>query len=144
MASWRFSNLLRNQINLSASNILYTGLLINSWNSPRTGLSALDPWETTVDRRLRQWFFYVKDQIYFKRGALAEIGYAANRTFGREIPQGQGLYLLTPEGKRGNSFVDAVRKARRDQWLVTFSSGRTAGPFGWALTVSPIKRTPPW
>jgi outer membrane receptor protein involved in Fe transport len=117
-SSWRLSNLLRNQINLSPSDILYTGFLINYWNAPRRGLSVLDPMETTVDRRSRQWFFHFKDQIYFGRGVLLEAGYAANRTFGREVPQGGGLYIFTPEGKQGNYFVDAVRKARRDQWLV--------------------------
>jgi hypothetical protein len=115
--SLRFSNLLSGQINLTPSNILYTGFLVTRWNAPRNGLSALDPPETTVDRRSRQWFFHIKDQIYFRRGALVEFGYAANHTFGREIPQGEGLYILTPEIRRGNFFVDAIRKARRDQWL---------------------------
>jgi len=116
-ATWRFNNLLRNQINLSPSHILYTGVLTNAWTAPRNGLSFLDPIETTVDRRNRQWFFDVKDQLYFGRGALLEAGFAVNRTFAREIPQGDGVYQLTPEGKRGNFFLDAVRKARRDQFL---------------------------
>jgi len=115
--SWRWNNLLRNQINLVPSNILYTGFLINYWTAPRTGLGVLDPLETTLDRRSRQWFFNAKDQIYFHRGALLEIGYGANRTFGREIPQGHDILQLTPEGKRGNFYADATRKARRDQWL---------------------------
>lgn len=115
--SWRFSNLLRNQINLTPSNILYTGFLLNSWIAPRSGLGVLDPPETTVDRRSRQWFFNIKDQLYFGRGALIEVGYGANRTFGREIPQGHELYQIWPEGRRGNFFADAVRKARRDQVL---------------------------
>lgn len=119
-SSWRFSNLFNTQINLTPSNILYAGLLSNHWTAPRTGLSPLDPRETTVDRRSRQWFFHVRDQIYLAGGALLEIGYARNRTFGREIPQGSELYLLTPIGKRGNSFVDAVRKAGRDQWIASF------------------------
>ncbi|MEK7406833.1 MAG: TonB-dependent receptor [Acidobacteriota bacterium] len=115
--SWRTNNLLRNQINLTPSNILYTGFLINAWTAPRHGLSMLDPPETTVDRRSRQWFFNIKDQLYFGRGALLEAGYGANRTFGREVPQGQEIYQFWPEGKRGNFFADAVRKARRDQLL---------------------------
>ena len=115
--SSRVSNLLRNQINLTPSNILFTGLLFNYWNARRTGLSALDPPETTVDRRSRQYFFNVRDQIYFHRGVLLEVGYAANRTLGRETPQGHDLYLLTPQGRRGNFFADAKREARRDQWL---------------------------
>lgn len=115
--SWRASNLLRSQINLTPSNILYAGWLVNLWTAPRTGLTALDPWETTVDRRSRQWFFHLKDQIYFGRGTLLEAGYAGMRTFGREIPQGQQPLDILPEGRRGNYFADAVRKARRDQYL---------------------------
>ncbi len=115
--SWRWSNLLHNQVNLSPSNILTVGSLLNYYNAPRSGLSVLDPVETTIDRRQRQWFHYVKDQMYFRRGALVEIGFAHNRTFSREVPQGDGLYIVTPFGKKGNNFLDATRKAGRDQWL---------------------------
>ncbi|MBK5294896.1 MAG: TonB-dependent receptor [Acidobacteriia bacterium] len=115
ISSWRLSNLLTGQVNLSPSNILYTGFLATVWTAPRTGLSVLDPYETTVDRRSRQWFAYVKDQIYFGRSTVLEVGYAANRTFGREIPQGQELAQFTPDGKRGNHFIDAVRNSGRDQ-----------------------------
>ena len=115
--SWRWNNLLRGQVNVTPSNILYAGFLTNYWFAPHTGLGALSPLETTVDRRSRQWFFDVKDQLYLRRGALLEIGYGANRTFAREIPQGHETLMLTPEGKRGNDFVDATRKAGRDQFL---------------------------
>jgi hypothetical protein len=115
--SWRVSNLLRNQFNLTPSNILYTGFLTNFWIAPRNGLGALDPMETTIDRRTRQWFVNVKDQIYFHRGALFEIGYAANRTFGREIPQGHSPLVDTAYGRTGNAFIDATRQAGRNQFL---------------------------
>jgi carboxypeptidase family protein len=115
--SWRLSNLLRNQVNLTPSNILYTDFLINHWTSPRSRLSALDPIQTTIDERSRQFFFGIKDQIYLRPGTLLEIGYAANRTFTRQIPQGQDFYVYTPNGRQGNYFVDAVLKAGRDQWL---------------------------
>jgi hypothetical protein len=116
-SSWRWNNLLRNQVNLTPSNILYTSFLVNYWSASHTGLGLFNPMETTVDRRSRQWFTSVKDQIYFGRGTLLEVGVAANRTFGREIPQGDGLYILTPEGQSGNFFADATRKAFRDQFL---------------------------
>lgn len=116
-SSWRGSSLLRNQFNLTPSNQLFTGLLIHAWTAPRTGLTALDPWETTVDRRTRQWFVHAKDQLYLGRGTLLEIGWAATRTFGREIPQGQQPLHILPEGRRGNYFADALRRAGRDQYL---------------------------
>lgn len=113
--SLRLGNLLHVQHNLKPSNIVSGGFLVNSTNSPRSGLTAIDPWETTIDRRSRQWFVYVRDQIYMARRTLVEFGYAANRTFGREIPQGSGMLIYTPFGKRGYHFVDGVRKAGRDQ-----------------------------
>lgn len=116
--SWRASDLLHNQINLTASNIVTIGLLFNYWYAPRNGLTFLDPRETTVDRRSRQWFGYVKDQQFFRRGALVEWGFASSRTFSRETPQGDSPYLITPYGRRGNSFANAVRDASRDQLVV--------------------------
>jgi hypothetical protein len=115
--SWRVNNLLRNQFNITPSNILYTGFLTNFWIAPRNGLGALDPMETTTDRRTRQWFFNIKDQVYFHRGALFEFGYAANRTFDREIPQGDASLVNTADGRTGNAFIDATRQAGRDQFL---------------------------
>jgi len=117
--SWKFSNHLNTQVNITPANILYTGFLINLYTAPRSNLGPLDPYQTTVDRRRRQWFFHVKDQAYLPRGILLEIGYAANRTFGREIPQGHEPYLFTPYGRQGNYFLDATRKSSRDQVLAT-------------------------
>lgn len=114
----RLGNLLYAQVNLTPSQILYAGFLVNAFNAARTGLTALDPVETTIDRRSRQWFWHVKDQIYLTSGWLVEAGFASNRTFGREIPQGQGMLIYTANGKRGNYFMDAVRKGGRDQILV--------------------------
>jgi len=115
--SWRFGDLLSTQVNLTPSNILTASVLMNLWIAPQSGLGVLSPPETTVDRRARQWFFNVKDQQYFGRGALIEFGFASNRTFGREIPQGHGIYILTPDGKRGNYYVDGSYKASRDQLI---------------------------
>lgn len=115
--SWRLNNLLRGQFNLTPSNTLYASFLWNYWRAGFTGLGALDPIETTADRRARQNFISVKDQWSFARGALVEVGYAANRTFDREIPQGGGILYITPEGRSGNAFLDATRNAGRDQLL---------------------------
>lgn len=116
-SSWRANNLLRSQVNLTPSNIFVTSWLVNYWNAPHNGLSPLDPMETTVDRRSRQNFFSFKDQAYLGEGALLEIGYAATRTIGRELPQGDLPYINTPEGRRGNYFLEAHRHSGRDQWL---------------------------
>ncbi|MBI2688428.1 MAG: TonB-dependent receptor [Acidobacteria bacterium] len=116
--SYRANDLLHNQFNLSPSNVLTVGLLFNYWFAPRNGLSALDPRETTVDRRSRQWFGYVKEQKSFQRGALVEVGYAVSRTFNREVPQGDSLYIVTDNGRRGNYYANSEREAKREQAIV--------------------------
>jgi Carboxypeptidase regulatory-like domain len=117
-----FSNLLRGQVNLTSSNILSTGILLTAFQAPRNGLSVLDPPATTVDQRARQAFFDLKDQHYFSSGLVIELGYARNSTFGRDIPQGSGLYILTPQGRLGNYFADARRWSTRNQWLANVIS----------------------
>ncbi|HZT30647.1 MAG TPA: hypothetical protein VFA33_12220 [Bryobacteraceae bacterium] len=115
--SMRASDLLHNQVNITPANILYADILINYWNAPGTGLSALDPYPTTINRRQRSWFYSVKDQIYLARNTLLELGVGEYRTFNRQIPQGQDYYQITPFGHRGNYYVDGVQTSRRDQLL---------------------------
>lgn len=119
-SSWRYTNHLHTQVNLTPSNILHIGFLANAWRSSRDGLSALDPPEATANRRSNQWFADIKDQIYFGRGSLLEFGYASNHTFDRVIPRGDGLYLLTPFGRRGNYFINGERRGSRDQLLANY------------------------
>jgi hypothetical protein len=115
--SWRGSNMLRTQVNLTEANILNAGFLSTLWTGKRTGLSAIDPIETTADRRARAYFFNIKDQIAFHAGGLIEFGYAGTRNFAREIPQGEGVQIFTPFGLRGNYMMNAVRTGARDQLI---------------------------
>jgi hypothetical protein len=116
-ATMRGSNLARVQANLTPSNILYASLLANYLNAPNSGLGPLDPMSTTIDRRARSWFFSIKDQIYFRHGALLEFGYGENRTFSRQIPQGDAPYQITPFGRNGNYFVNSRQTSARKQLL---------------------------
>lgn len=118
--NWRYSNMFTTQVNLTQSNILHAGFLVNYWISPYSGLSALDPRETTVNRRASQYFYDVKDQIYLGRGSLVEVGYASNRTFGREIPQGSEPYIYGPLGRSGNYFADGDQRSSRNQWIANY------------------------
>ena len=115
--SLRYTNMLHVQANISPSNIMSFGFLGAGWTAARTGLSALDPPETTVDRRTRQWFGYAKDQVYFGHGALLEFGVSANRTYIRQIPQGHNLYIESPSGRSGNFFINGIQHAEREQFL---------------------------
>ncbi len=113
--SYRYTNFARVQANLTPSNIASFGFLASAWTSGKNGLSALDPAETTVNRKARQWFIYGKDQMYFGHGAVAEFGFASNRNYSRESPQGHALYIVTPYGRRGNFFVDGHQESDRNQ-----------------------------
>jgi hypothetical protein len=111
------ANLAHGQVNLTPSNILFTNFLVNVLGAPKSGLGALDPAPTTLDRRSREWFYSIKDQIYLTRGALLEFGYAQNVTFLRQIPQGDGLYIYTTEGRQGFNYDNSTQKTQRKQAL---------------------------
>jgi len=111
------SDVLHMQANLTPANILVADALFNFNNTPNSGLGALSPIPTTIDQRFRQWFFSAKDQIYLARGTLLEVGFADLRTFSRQIPQGQALYLFTPNGNQGNYYVDSKQHSERKQFL---------------------------
>jgi hypothetical protein len=69
--TWRFNDLLHNQVNLGPNNILFIGLLFNYFYEPRSGLTYLDPLETTVNRRSNQWLATSKDQHSFSHKSVA-------------------------------------------------------------------------
>lgn len=136
-SGWRLNDLSSLQVSVTPSNVFSASLLANIWSSARTGLTAFDPIETTIDRRTRQWFFTAKDQVYFRNRALLEFGYASNRTFSREIPQGHAMLRFTVDGKRGNHYIDAARAASRDQVLANLflPSFQAAGVHQWKTGV---------
>ena len=65
--NWAASNLLRIQANLSPSHVLSSDVLLNYFVAPRSGLSALDPVETTLNRRAYRYFVGFKDQVALPR-----------------------------------------------------------------------------
>jgi hypothetical protein len=116
-SSLQLGNLLHTQVNLTPSNILYTDFLVNYQASTGFGLSALNPPSTTLDLRNRTWFIAVKDQIYVAHATLLELGFAEMVTFTRQIPQGSGIYIITPNGTQGYNFIDSTQSSRRGQFL---------------------------
>jgi len=113
---WAASNLLRIQANLSPSHVLSSDALLNYFVAPRSGLSTLDPVETTLNRRACRYFVGFKDQVALSSNIVLELGYGAYRSTLRDVPQGQAVYQVTPSGRKGNFPVAARRAGRRDQW----------------------------
>ena len=124
--SWAGSNLLHVQANLTPTNILFGDFLFNIENQTRFGLAPLDPVSTTQKTRGREYFGSLKDSIYFGHGALIEFGYAHNYFADIQSPMGNGIYILTPQGRGGNYFVTSTQTAARDQFLVDGLSAHPA------------------
>ncbi len=87
-------------------------------NENKLGLGPLDPISTTSNVHTREYFGSVKDQIYLGHGALVEFGYAHNYFSDGQTPQGENLYVFSPEGRSGNYFVTSSQTAARDQALI--------------------------
>ena len=116
-SGWSAGNLFHAQANVTRSQILFVDFLINLDNQTRTGLGPLDPVSTTTALRSSEYFFSLKDQVYFENGTLAELGYAHSDYSDRQVPQGVGLYILSPDGRSGNNFVNSNEWANRDEFL---------------------------
>ena len=116
-AGFSGSDLSRFQVNLTPTNILTGGFLVNVADYKRNGLSFLNPSEATTSRRQEMLMSTIRDQIYFGRGSLLDLAFADTRGLLRDVPQGDQLYEITPFGNRGNYFADLHRHFYRQQWL---------------------------
>jgi hypothetical protein len=117
-SGWAGSNLLHAQVNLTESNILFADFLVNVDNEGRVGLGPLNPVSTTSTVHTREYFGSIKDQAYFGPGVLVEFGYSHNYFSDTQRPQGDSLYLISPQGNTGNYFVNFDQAASRDQGLI--------------------------
>jgi hypothetical protein len=111
------SDLTRLQVNVTPANILTAGFLVNYLDTDNFGLSFLDPVETTLHKRQSFVMGMARHQAYLGRGLLLEFGFAFSRGVLRDNPQGQETYEFSPEGRRGNYFVDLSRRSDRQQWI---------------------------
>jgi hypothetical protein len=114
------SDLTRFQVNLSPTNNLTGGLLMNLADQTRSGLSFLNPAEATTNLRQLMFMSSLRDQQYFTGGALLDVGFADTRGMSRSTPQGTELYEITPFGSRGNYFVNLDRHFYRQQAIANY------------------------
>jgi Carboxypeptidase regulatory-like domain len=115
--NWLGSNMTRVQVNLTDSNLLSVGLLVNFQNSRHLGITPLDPVETSRNRRERFYFFNIKDQAFLPGGWVLETGFGLNQINTRERPLGEELYQISPERRSGNYFLNSEGMVQRAQWL---------------------------
>ena len=111
--SWSVSNSLRAQVRLGASHTLSSGIVVDHLDAPKSGLSPLDPMETTLDKRAGRFFFNVKDQLALSAESLLDFGVAAYRSDYRGLPQGSDPYRITSSGRTGNYPIATHRTSSR-------------------------------
>ena len=111
------SDISRFQVNITPTNNLTGGLLMNLSDRTHSGLSFVNPVETTTNLRQTMLLSTIRDQQYFTGGALLDVGFADTRGMFRSLPQGNEVYQITPFGARGNYFVDQDRHYYRQQWV---------------------------
>jgi hypothetical protein len=111
------NDLNRFQVNLTAANILTGSFLYNLADNNHTGLSVLNPVQTTLSHRQTLYMSTLRDQHYFGHGALLEAAFADSRSQVRDLPQGDQIFQITPFGDLGNYFVARERHAYRRQWI---------------------------
>jgi hypothetical protein len=111
------SDLSRFQVNLTPGNILTGSFLMNYVDLDHTGLSIINPVETTTSHNQSLYMSTIRDQAYFAGGSLLDVGFADTRGIVTDTPQGASLYEITPIGNRGNYFSGMDRHFFRQQWI---------------------------
>ncbi len=105
----------RFRADLKPSNILTASFLWNLIDNAHNGLSFINPVETTTNSRQLAFMSTVRDQQYLSGGALLDVGFADTRGYLRSLPQGGGLYEITPYGALGNYYAGLDRHFYRQQ-----------------------------
>jgi hypothetical protein len=119
-AAWALGNLAHAQVNLSPANIFYADFLSNFDHQSHFGLGPLDPVPTSSGLSDREWLLTAKDSHSWYGGSLLELGIAWQAVYHRFVPEGTAPYLVTPEGRSGNYFVDSRQNGRRGQVFVNY------------------------
>ncbi len=119
-SSWSAGNLFHAQVNLTQSNILFGDFLANFTSQAHSGLGALDPITTTSSRHSNEFLGAVKDSQAWRSGAYIELGLAFHRVLHQSTPQGSNPYIISPEGRSGNYFVNSTEHGGNKQVFINF------------------------
>jgi hypothetical protein len=119
-AAWALGNLAHAQVNLSPANIFYADFLSNFDHQSHFGLGPLDPVPTSSGLSDHEYLLAAKDSHSWYGGSLLELGVAWQTVYHRQVPEGTAPYLITPEGRSGNYFVDSRENGSRGQVFVNY------------------------
>ena len=115
--SWRVDNLAKMQSNLTTRNFVTVSFLSNYFHDQYDGLSLLQPQPTTPTDAETAYIGSLKDQYYFRGGALLETGFGVSQYSVSLTPQGNAPYIQAPRGAGGNYYLNERTLARRVQGL---------------------------
>ena len=119
-AFWAAGNMVHTQVNLNQTNILYADLLTNFDHQSHFGLGALDPVSTTQAVKDSEWMVGVKESHSWTGGAMLETGFEWMDVVHTHTPVGDALYVMGPNGRSGNYFVNSRETGRRAQVFSNF------------------------
>jgi len=114
---WRVDNLAKVQSNLTTRNIVTASFLSNYYHDEYAGLSVLQHEPTTPTEVDTAYIGSLKDQYYFRGGALLESGFGVDQYSNSLTPQGDAPYIQAPLGAGGNYYLNEKALARRVQGL---------------------------
>jgi Carboxypeptidase regulatory-like domain len=112
---WRVDNLAKLQSKLTNRNIVTASFLSNYYHDPNDGLGVLMHQPTTPTDVETAYIGSLKDQYYFRGGALLETGFGVAQYSVALTPQGNAPYILGPLGAGGNYYLNERTQARREQ-----------------------------
>jgi len=114
---WRADNLAKVQSNLTTRNFVTASFLSNYYHDPDDGLSALQPLSSTSTNNETAYLGSLKDQYYFRGGALLETGFGVDQYSGELTPHGDSPCIISTAGAAGDYYLTEVALARRIQAL---------------------------
>lgn len=114
---WRVDNLAKLQSNLTTRNLVTVSFLSNYYHDPNYGLSVLQPEPSTSTDAETAYLGSIKDQYYFRGGALLETGLGVSQYNVAFTPHGDSPYIEMTFGAVGDYYLHENTTARREQAL---------------------------
>jgi hypothetical protein len=114
---WRIDNLVKLQSNLTTRNIVTASFLSDYFHDPNAGMGFLTPPPTTPSEVETAYLGSLKDQYYFRGGALLETGVGGDQYNLTFAPHGDAGYIQTILATGGNYYLHEDSSARRLQAL---------------------------
>jgi Carboxypeptidase regulatory-like domain len=114
---WRVDNLAKVQANLTARNIVTASFLSNYYHDEYAGLGFLVPQPATPIELETAYFGSLKDQYYFRNGALLETGFGVDRYDTTLTPRGDSPYIELFFAAEGNYYLHETALAHRVQGI---------------------------